>query len=354
MKLKMKYLRYLNKPISWRRKLRCLEWNVRHILGIKRHPLWGPFPLYAKIEIDQRCNLKCIMCFRESGITQNKFMTLEGFKEIIDKLGPGLCEVWPHGFGEPMIHPQFFEMMQYVKDKGMMWSVATNGTFLTPENNKKLLDTGASTVRISIDAGTKDEYERIRVGADFDKVCAGITDLINQRNVGGYKTKVTLYSVVGVDSWKNAGKIIELHDMLGTDILTISDMSYGNEFGVSTETNSMRMTYSDEILHHMTDMLTDRPDVHFGAFYLPKKRECTYTKMHCYIHANGDFYPCTCVPGHEEPLWNMDEVEDWKHLRWLYSNSDEFREFREKSMPDKLCHACEVCASWAEDLSDII
>jgi MoaA/NifB/PqqE/SkfB family radical SAM enzyme len=495
MKIKKRYLRYLNKSVSWRRKLRNIEWNIRHILGINRHPLWGPFPLYAKIEIDQRCNLRClvgdtnilmvdntwkqlrdiqigdyvigvrkpdkkgehmryistrvtkifpgieeeigellldngvelrgtldhlimtkhgrwipmsnlsnnnppkfvgtprvygtqkinsiktigkdlvynietecgnyvaqglivhncIMCFRESGITNNKFMTLDEFKSIIDKLGPGLCEVWPHGFGEPMIHPQFFEMMQYLRDKGIMWSVATNGTFLTPENNKKLLETEAHIVRISMDAGEKKEYERIRVGAKFHEVIAGIRDLIRQRDAGGYDTKVNLYSVVGVDSFiPNVPQMIQLHDDLGTDAITISDMSYGNEFGVSTTNNSLRMNYSDEELHKMTAEWEKRPDVFFGAFYLPKKRECVYTKLHCYIHANGDFYSCTCTPGHEEPLWNMKDVKDWKHLRDLYSNSDVIQDFRERSMPDKLCHACEVCASWAEDLSDVV
>jgi MoaA/NifB/PqqE/SkfB family radical SAM enzyme len=331
-----------------------LEWNAKHILGMKRHPLWGPFPLYAKIEIDQRCNLKCIMCFRESGITSNEFMTLEYFKDVVDKLGPGLCEVWPHGFGEPMIHPQFFEMMEYLKEKGIMWSVATNGTYLNSENNKKLLETGAKTVRISMDAGKREEYERIRVGADFNLVMAGIMDLIRQRDEGGYKTKVALYSVVGVDTFKNVDDVVRLHYQLGTDHLTISDMSYGNEFGDSTASNSMRMAYSDRYLHNLTYDLARDETIHFGAFYKPKKRECVYTKLHCYIHANGDFYPCTCTPGHEEPLWNMSDVEDWKHLRKLYSDSKIFEEFREKSMPDKLCYACEVCASWAEDLSDII
>jgi radical SAM protein with 4Fe4S-binding SPASM domain len=293
------------------------------------------------------------MCFRESGITNNKFMTLEEFKNIIDKLGPGLCEVWPHGFGEPMIHPQFFEMMEYLKEKGIMWSVATNGTFLSSENNRKLLELGAKTVRISIDAGYKEQYERIRVGADFLSVMSGIEDLIFQRDIGEYKTRVEFYAVVGVNTFNHVRGLVALHNRIGTDHLTISDMSYGNEFGTSTELNSMRMSYGDKYLHELTKEY-ESDSVHFGAFYKPTKRECVYTKLHCYIHANGDFYPCTCAPGHEEPLWNMDDVKDWKHLRDLYSNSKEFREFREKSMPDKLCNACEVCASWAEDLSDII
>lgn len=361
MKIKKRYLRYLVKPVSFSRKLRVAWWNMKHVLKFWKHPLWGPFPTYAKIEIDQRCNLACIYCYRESGITSNKFMTYDRFKDVVDKLGPGLCEVWPHGFGEPMRNPMFFEMMSYLKEKGIMWGLSTNGTYLNQKTIPKLLELKPINIRISFDAGERERYERIRIGAHFDIVVENIKRLVSERDKmypKGTKNRplVSLYCVLSMNTLDQIEPMIALKEKIGADLLTFSDLAWNNDFKDSYKSNAIRQMLSYSQLKDMFKKYT-RDGVSFTfTRNVDDIRECGYPKYHAYVHANGDFYPCTCVPGFEPPLFNIfTDVDDWKDLYKLYDNSLLFNDFRESSLTgQQKSLACKSCLQWGCDLIDVI
>lgn len=361
MRIKKRYIRYLVKPISLQRKLRVIWWNIKHVLKFWKHTLWGPYPTYAKIEIDQRCNLRCIYCFRESGITDNTYMTLAQFKEVVSKLGPGLCEVWPHGFGEPMRNPDFFEMMEHLKDKGIMWSLSTNGTYLNDTTIPRLMRLRPTNIRISFDAGEKERFEAIRLGASFDRVTDGIKRLVAERDALYPKDMknrplITLYCVLCVDTLDQIEPMIRLKEELGADHLSFSDLAWNNDFKASVSNKAIRQVLPDEVVQLMFDRYEQSGVSFTFKTNMAGIRECAYPKMHAYVHANGDFYPCTCVPGFERPLWNIySDVDDWKHLYKLYNDSDMMNEFRDKSLSgeqDSL--ACKSCLQWGTDLKDVV
>jgi MoaA/NifB/PqqE/SkfB family radical SAM enzyme len=79
--------------------------------------------------------------------------------------------------GEPMLHPHFFEMAQYVCSRGSQLKVETNGHFLTPETAARLRDVGVKAVQVSLDGGSRATFNRIRVLGEFDRVKEGIRHL---------------------------------------------------------------------------------------------------------------------------------------------------------------------------------
>jgi radical SAM protein with 4Fe4S-binding SPASM domain len=73
-------------------------------------------------------------------------------------------------------------MIKYAKDKGVLETlINTNGVALTPELSQKLIDAGLDYIIFSVDAFTKETYEKIRIGADFTKVMANINEFIKLR-----------------------------------------------------------------------------------------------------------------------------------------------------------------------------
>jgi len=141
-------------------------------------------PLQIDLFAVDVCNLKCPMCPRQSYIPGKGYMDFNLVKKIIDQAAEqGLCAFNFAGLGEPSLYPQLFEVIKYAKAKGVVdVNMHTNGTLLGHDFNRKLLDSGLDRLIISLDSAEKDRYEKIRVGAKFEKVYTAVEDLIKQRN----------------------------------------------------------------------------------------------------------------------------------------------------------------------------
>jgi len=131
-------------------------------------------PLEIGIEIINVCNLRCIMCPYEDMITKKTRpigkMSLVLFKKIIDEITPFAELAYLHGIGEPLLHPQIFKFITYAKNKGIRVGISTNATLLDKTKSKKLLGLGIDYLILAMDGATKETYEKIRIGGDFERV----------------------------------------------------------------------------------------------------------------------------------------------------------------------------------------
>ena len=141
-------------------------------------------PLQIDLFAVDVCNLRCPMCPRQAFIPGKGYMQFDVIKKILDEASEhGLFAFNFAGLGEPTVHPDLFKIIRYAKDSGVVdVNMHTNGTKLSPDFNRQLLDSGLDRLIISLDSADKENYEKIRVGAKFEKVCAGVEDLIRQRD----------------------------------------------------------------------------------------------------------------------------------------------------------------------------
>ncbi len=359
MKIKKKYLAYLKRQKSWKKRFKVIEWMFRN------KGLSAPFPMYVKIEVDQRCNLKCPKCYRDN-IVNNKFLTLKQFEEIVDKLGSGLQEVYSHGFGESTMNSQFIEMMRYLHNQNILWGLATNGAtkfFDKRGNLVKLLEIQPTKIRFSVDAATPEVFERERFPAKAGKVMQNIRNTVEVRDYlypedgsydhpgtsKNYRPRIDLYCVLTMETLDQIGLMIDLRDRLGCDWLTFSDLAFGNEYGTSKESNCIRQMMTDNEIEKLIEPYKNVPRINFNI-PRPNKRTCDYPKFHAYISSEGDVWPCTCTPGFEESIgsiWEVSSIEE------LYQ-SDKWNEFREKSKYGLFDSAvCRKCLQWGPDFSNV-
>jgi MoaA/NifB/PqqE/SkfB family radical SAM enzyme len=87
-----------------------------------------PPPFQLIIEITHKCNLSCGGCPRDMGGLSPVDMSYNNFVNIVDQI-PQLQRIVFVGRGEPFINPDFFQMLNYIKNKQI--SITTNGTMLT-------------------------------------------------------------------------------------------------------------------------------------------------------------------------------------------------------------------------------
>jgi MoaA/NifB/PqqE/SkfB family radical SAM enzyme len=172
-------------------KERGIKWTYNYIyyymIYLDRNPFltklyykFNKHPRFLEIEVTTRCNLKCKMCEHTYWKEPSCDMTFKQFKSIIDQF-PKLKWIGLTGIGESFLHPDFFKMLKYVKDRGLYVEIFDNFFLLDKEKSKKLIDIGVDRIILSIDAATKETYEKIRIGANFDIVMRNVKDFLELR-----------------------------------------------------------------------------------------------------------------------------------------------------------------------------
>ena len=79
------------------------------------------------LEITNSCNLNCPFCTNEKG---NNFLPIDEIKNYIDQIKPICNYIYLHILGEPLLHPNFEEILEYLDNKQMHLQLVTNGTLL--------------------------------------------------------------------------------------------------------------------------------------------------------------------------------------------------------------------------------
>jgi uncharacterized radical SAM superfamily Fe-S cluster-containing enzyme len=84
-------------------------------------PAWAQHSCTVLIEIIERCNLTCPTCFAGSSPQHSGLMSMEEFRRQVDGLSAGgkrSADMIQLSGGEPTIHPQIFDMIDYLFEQG--------------------------------------------------------------------------------------------------------------------------------------------------------------------------------------------------------------------------------------------
>ena len=151
-------------------------------------PLGSPYLI--TISCSDFCNLKCKFCFQSRGmeaLKQDQFrpgmMTLETFKKLADQVQTFPTKVKAFrftGFGEPLMNKYLPEMITYAKQKDLAEKVTifTNGLLLSPQLNRKLIESGLDEVMLSLEGLSSEKYFEITgEHIDYERLVENISHL---------------------------------------------------------------------------------------------------------------------------------------------------------------------------------
>jgi molybdenum cofactor biosynthesis enzyme MoaA len=137
------------------------------------------YPSVLELELGNHCNLECIMCNgklsssiavnREKSINTKSPYDLK-FVEQIEEYLPYVREVRING-GEPFLNAINFTICDKLLEcnKDVKIVIATNGNALN-DKSVSLLEKGRFSINLSVDSLVKENYNKIRVNGDFDKM----------------------------------------------------------------------------------------------------------------------------------------------------------------------------------------
>ena len=141
--------------------------------------------------LTRECDLACPYCYQGLRKRARKTMPLDHVQAILDKvaaINPD-SHIMVTG-GEPMLHPLFLEFIEYAKSRGCNVGFITNGTQLTEKTARALIEMKVDAIDISVDALTKETFEEIRQGLDFDVIKQNVINTVKIRNEVGTDTLI--------------------------------------------------------------------------------------------------------------------------------------------------------------------
>lgn len=135
--------------------------------------------LFPLVWITNRCNLKCKMCdqWKIDPAIFTKELSAPQWFSFIDSARNMNAMVISITGGEPLLRQDIFDIIRYIRDKGMACHLCSNGSLLDEDCIKRLKGAGLNSISISLDSFKSSIHDELRGVQCFEKVVEGIGKL---------------------------------------------------------------------------------------------------------------------------------------------------------------------------------
>jgi len=289
-------------------------------------------------------------------------MDFDVFKGIIDQFA-GLKDLHLQGLGEPMMHPRFFDMISYAKERNIRVTTNSNVTLLNPKRAEACVRSGLDCLHASLDAASKTEFEAIRVRANFDKVLRNLESFRDVRRT--MKAQAPTLHIVCVAMRGNLNQLpelVRLASRLEAEELFVQQLCH--DFGESSlpaQYAEMRQfvekeTLLNEDMSRVEELFENarrvakecglrlrlprvRPAEHAPG--TPGRERCSWPWSGAYISYQGYMMPCCMVATPDRA--NFGKVTDaGVRNTWNDPSFGRFRAQLESEDPPEICRSCSV------------
>lgn len=257
-----------------------------------------------------------------------RFIPTEKVKSILDdcaRLGVKAIEFT--GGGEPTVHKDCFELIEHAQNFGLSTGLVTNGVRLKTHPCIERL----TWLRVSLDAGTPETYERIRQSKAWNKVIqnigflgdlkgplVGVGFVITRENHGEILKACQLVKSLKIPYVRLSAMFSAQGDAYYDGL--ISDISFQREAVKSLEDETFKIV--DFFGDRIEDLKQQAPDYEF----------CGYQQFVTYIGGNQKVYSC-CTNAYTKH-GEIGDLTNQSFADWIKGH----RRFDFKA---KSCHHCQ-------------
>jgi radical SAM protein with 4Fe4S-binding SPASM domain len=323
-------------------------------------------PPYLQVEPVGQCNLRCTMCpiqFRQDGPPYGPpaFMDFELFARLVDQF-PGLEELHLQGLGEPMMHPRFFDMVEYGAARGIRVSTNTNLTLLTRERARRCMTAGLAWMRISVDGATAETYEKIRVRSKLARLERNLALLREAKHeAGGGGPRLEMTAVVMRQNLHELPDLVRFAHRWGLQEIFVQHLCH--ELGEAdlpaqyvplrdyVEAQSLEGEDPGRVARYFNEaravaeglgvglrLPRARPVLHPPG--TPGRQRCDWPWRGAYVAYRGEAMPC-CMIATPDRL-TLGNMADGVAAAWNGEAYEAFRKALDSDDPPAVCKSCSV------------
>ena len=269
------------------------------------------------IEITNSCNFDCSFCFKTT--RPKKFMAVEEFRLIVEKIRPFTNYIYLHVLGEPLLHPQLDEILDIAEKSGLNINITTNGSLL--ERKKEiLLKHSIRQINISL----HDAEENIPKDKWKEYLHSSLEFAAEQ----AAKTYICL-RLWNMTNEKSA----EFNALCLTKI--------GETFNLSTElldkeTLGNGLKLSDHIFLQRSPRFEWPDETHTGE---QTRKTCYALRDHIAILSNGQVVPC-CLDADANMILGNIFTEELADILYTQRSKDIKQGFEQHKVVEPICATC--------------
>jgi len=238
-----------------------------------------PRNLTLQVEPTNACNLDCKICMRRNFERPIAFLSLDNFKKILNS--GNFAYVGLHGWGEPLLNQQLFDMVEYAESKGVSTNLTTNATMLE-ENIDGILKSGLREIAFGV-------YEKELLA----KVAPQIGRLIEEKGKRKFdRPKTYLDITIYKDNLEQIAELVSLASDMGIDAVVLHRLF--NVYGVDPSVKYITAEEEQELFARLRWLAGSRK----LEMYLPSKHAypCRIVERSIFVTVEGKVTPCTYLP----------------------------------------------------------
>jgi MoaA/NifB/PqqE/SkfB family radical SAM enzyme len=239
-----------------------------------------------------------------------KDLRLAELVRIVEQF-PRLERVLLHGIGEPLLNPDLFRMITYLKGRGTTVVFNSDAIGLTEKKRRDLIQSGLDELRVSMDAATPETYRAIRGVGMFDRVVENVTALGRQKEECAVALpKISLWFTVMKRNLAELPDFVRLAGKVGAAQVNVQRLvHYGDGLAVQEQSVYGTLSAMEEKLLAEASRLSQEVGIVLSASgnttpvesLTPEERErpwsgCQRPWSLSYITANGNVLPCCISP----------------------------------------------------------
>ncbi|MBW4844774.1 MAG: radical SAM protein [Lachnospiraceae bacterium] len=271
-------------------------------------------PQIIELDPTSNCNYSCNCCINSDIINKNGFISKNILLKFIDDFaemgGMGIIFI---GGGEPLMYPDFGEILKYVYNKGIKFGITTNGFFI--DQYLYEIANYSSWTRISVDAASKKMYDIVRpckYEKSYERVLKNI-DRLSKDKTGVLGFSYLLLEDKGFTNVDEIVKAAKLARDLGCDYFELKPMVDENHFLYRYSKGLL------EKLHEKVFQLNDLKSESFNIIYANSidqysESKLTQPKSYDYcpsaylrnVVTNYGVFPCPYKRGNQK--FNMGSI----------------------------------------------
>lgn len=315
--------------------------SLEFVLFIQNMSIDNYFPTVCNIELSGVCNCKCIYCpfhgIQNLKRDQKGLMEWDTLKLIAKQIKEisTIEKISTVGAGEVFIHPEWFEMTQYLlKETGVKKiNMYTNGMLLNEKNVKKLvsLDTDVLNLEISIDGRTAQDNDHYRVGSNYEIIKNNINFLLKIKEKLNKEVNVIITNCYPIRE-EELKEVNNKHNLLYADVPEYLKNDFKDITIVSKNTYICKKENTEEDFGSLKIATVTWPDNY--------KKVCTNLFTRMAINYRGDLLRCSCGYAGIDGIGNVKNYD----LYTLWKNDVEMNKARGHFVKgEKAPDMCEGC-----------